>query len=365
MPTRNKLAAQARLTHVREALEDWNISALLVNGEANRRWLTGFTGSAGWLLVTADEAILATDFRYWTQAESQSPDWTLFRLDSENKIANLMATIAPATVGVEARNLTLAAFATLKKIEGIEWKPLDKTLEPWRMVKTDSEVEQIRAAATIADQIMQSIPTLARPGQSERELAWFVEKSLREAGAESIAFPVIVASGPNAALPHHRPGARQLQQGDTVIVDLGATVGGYNSDLTRTFHVGASPTQRFWDIYNLTLSAQTTSLAGMRAGMTGREIDALARDVIAAGGHADHFGHGLGHGVGLAVHEDPRLSWRNDSNAIPANAVATVEPGIYLPGWGGIRLEDLVLFTDEGVELLSHCPKEPLIALHP
>ena len=363
MTTRNSTPIPARIARVRETLAGWGVSALLVNSPDNRRWLSGFTGSAGWLLVTPDQALLATDFRYWDQAQAQAPDFTLFRLKQEQKVTDMLATIAPTSVAVEANHLTLHGFKDLQKVDGIEWKPLEQTVEPFRMVKSPAEVAQIRAAAAITDRVMSSVPALARPGQPEKELAWLLEKSLRKNGATGMAFPVIVASGPNAALPHHRPGDRALQEGDTIVVDMGAALDGYNSDLTRTFYLGEEPPQRFWDIYNLTLSAQTAALGGMKAGMTGREIDALARDVIASAGHADHFGHGLGHGVGLAIHEDPRLSTRAENDVIPAGAITTVEPGVYLTGWGGVRLEDLVLVTADGIERLSHCPKEPLIAV--
>ena len=361
MTTRSNTPIPSRIAGVREALAEWGVSALLINSPDNRRWLSGFTGSAGWLLVTPDQALLATDFRYWDQAQAQAPDYTLFPLKQERKVAAMLETIAPATVAVEATHLTLHEFDDLQKADGIEWKPLEQTVEPLRMVKSAAEVEQIRAAAAITDRVMSSVPTLARPGQREKELAWLLEKSLRENGAAGMAFPVIVASGPNSALPHHRPGDRTLQEGDTIVVDMGAALDGYNSDLTRTFYLGEEPPPQFWDIYNLTLSAQTAALGGMKAGMTGREIDALARDVIAAAGHGDHFGHGLGHGVGLAIHEDPRLSSRAKDKEVPAGAITTVEPGVYLTGWGGVRLEDLVLVTADGIERLSHCPKEPLI----
>lgn len=351
-----------RLARVRAALPDWDVSGLLINNDKNRRWLSGFTGSAGWLLVTTAEAILATDSRYWTQAEAEAPDFTIFRLDHETKVRDLVATMAPATIGLEAGHLTLGTFKKLQQVEGIEWRPLEQTVERWRIAKSTEEVATIRAAAAITDLVMNSVPALARQGQQEQELAWLLEKSLRENGADQIAFPVIVASGPNAALPHHRPGTRILEAGDALIVDLGAGLNGYKSDLTRTFFLGETASPQFWDVYNLVLSAQTAALTGLTAGISGREADSLAREVIAAAGHGDDFGHGLGHGVGLDIHEDPRLSPARESETVPAGSIVTVEPGVYLPGWGGVRLEDLVLVTENGVELLSHCPKEPLLA---
>jgi Xaa-Pro aminopeptidase len=237
---------------------------------------------------------------------------------------------------------------------------LPETVEALREVKAEEEIELIRRAAAITDAAMEQVPTLARVGIDERELAWQLERRMREAGADEMAFPVKVAGGPNAARPHHSPGDRPLQVGDTIIVDMGAAVGGYRSDLTRSFHLGADPGQKFWEVYNLTLQAQKTALAEMRAGMSGREIDGLARSVIEAGGYGDDFGHSLGHGVGLEIHEGPRLG-RTTDEAAPAGAVVTVEPGIYLPGWGGIRIEDLVLLTAEGAETISACPKTPII----
>jgi Xaa-Pro aminopeptidase len=163
-------------------------------------------------------------------------------------------------------------------------------------------------------------------------------------------------------MAHHKPNGRTLQPGDPIIIDMGAELNGYKSDLTRTFHLGPHPSDQFWQIYNLVHAAQKTALAQMRAGVNGKAIDALARDLITAAGHGDHFGHSLGHGVGLDIHETPRLTYLTDEEIIPAGAVITVEPGVYLPGWGGVRIEDLVLFTETGVELLSHCPKDPIIS---
>lgn len=183
---------------------------------------------------------------------------------------------------------------------------------------------------------------------------------MREAGASQVGFDIIVASGPNSALPHHHPGERLLQAGDIVIVDLGAEFGGYKSDLTRTFYLGETAPDAFWDIYHTVHAAQVAAIGGIRAGVTGQYVDSLARDLIAGAGHGEHFGHGTGHGVGLDIHEDPRFSRVAEKTIIPAGAVMTVEPGIYLPGYGGVRIEDLVLVTAEGSEYLSQAPKTPL-----
>jgi Xaa-Pro aminopeptidase len=354
---------QERIEMVRQLLGEWELDGLLIGSPANRRWLSGFTGSAGDLLITADNAWLATDFRYWEQAERQSPDFALYRLirDKKRTVVKLLAESGASGVGLEGSHTTLKTFAELEKVERVSWRPLDETVEPLRFIKTEAELATIRAAAAITDKAMAAVPRLAKPGISEKALAWELEKLMRENGADAIAFPVIVASGPNAALAHHRPGERPLQIGDSIVVDMGAAVNGYMSDMTRTFHLGGEPDDKFWEIYNLTLKAQETALAGIKAGLTGKACDALAREVIAAEGYGEAFGHSLGHGLGLEVHEGPGFNSQNDKE-IPAGAVVTVEPGIYLSGWGGVRIEDLVVVTEDGVERLSHCPKEPVIA---
>jgi Xaa-Pro aminopeptidase len=233
--------------------------------------------------------------------------------------------------------------------------PLNETVEPLRAVKSAEELQLIRRAAAITDSVAAQIPALIRPGMTERELSWELEKRLRESGANGTAFPIIVASGPNAALPHHASGDRMLQRGDALIVDMGAAVSGYMSDLTRSFFLGETPDAQYAAVYDAVQEAQRRALAGMRAGMTGRAVDALARDRLVEAGYGDHFGHGLGHSLGLEIHEQPRLSRLNEK-PLPAGVVLTVEPGVYLPGWGGVRLEDLVLLTEAGVEVLSACP---------
>ena len=230
-----------------------------------------------------------------------------------------------------------------------------------RAVKSAEEIDVIVRAAAITDAAMNQVNQLARVGMSEKELAWQLERTMREAGADGMAFTVIVASGPNAARPHHRPGERQLQAGDAIVIDMGAMLDGYHSDLTRTFYLGSEPDEQFWTIYNLVLAAQEAALAGIQAGLTGKEADALARDVIAAAGHGAHFGHGLGHGVGLEIHEAPWLSVVREKERVDAGMVTSVEPGVYIPGWGGVRIEDLALVMENGVRCLSQAAKNPII----
>jgi Xaa-Pro aminopeptidase len=354
---------EERLNAVRQKLDEWEVDGVLIGSDNNRRWLSGFTGSSGQLLITAESALIATDSRYYEQAQNEAPAFTLFkhrRTKEDNE--KLFETVGAGKIGIEAQHTTLAAMSQLRKIEGIEWKPLPGTVEPLRQIKTPAELRQIRAAAELTDHTMSQVHKLAHPGQTERELAWELEKTMREAGAEATAFTIIVASGPNSALPHHRPGDRVLKLGDSIIIDMGAQLDGYNSDLTRTFYLGAKPSSEFWQAYNLVLGAQTAVFFHLRPEANCRQIDKIARDIIHNAGHEEHFGHGLGHGLGLEVHEGPRLSPLAEEEAtLAAGMVTTIEPGVYIPGWGGIRIEDLVTITATGFRRLSLCPKLPII----
>jgi Xaa-Pro aminopeptidase len=238
---------------------------------------------------------------------------------------------------------------------GFELAPLENVIEPLRMVKTDEEIALIQAAADISDRAMAHIRQVARSGMTELEAAWEIEKFMREAGSQAIPFEGIVGGGPNAALPHHKPSGRPLQNGESIVIDIGAKVGYYASDLTRTVCLG-KPDDRIRKVYEIVLEAQRTALDGIRAGMTGEQADALARDVIVKAGFGENFGHGLGHGTGLAVHEWPRVSLRG-TDVLADGMVFSVEPGIYLVGYGGVRIEDLVVMRNGRVTPLSKAPK--------
>ncbi|MCO5189278.1 MAG: aminopeptidase P family protein [Anaerolineae bacterium] len=356
---------QQRIDYIRTQLETWQVDALLLGSPTNRRWVSGFTGSFGWILISAEAAILGTDFRYWEQALREAPNFTLFRWQRSQGEATWRDFLAGVSVvGIEAQHVTLAEFAALRQIEGKTWIELDKTVETAREVKSAEEIAQIQAAAAITDLAMAEVPRLARPGITEKQLAWKLEKIMRQNGADSLAFETIVASGPNGARPHHRPTDRDCSVPLSTrinTIDMGAKRDGYYSDMTRSFssvtnrmHTSGMCTIWYWK--------QQNALTNMRADMKGNEVDALARDIIEAAGFADEFGHGLGHGVGLEIHEWPRLG-KTETNTLPVNAIVTVEPGIYLPGWGGVRIEDLVVVTESGVDYLSRCPKEPIIPI--
>lgn len=353
-----------RLSAIRACFDEWQVDALLLSSPANRRWASGFTGSAAQLLISRQRAVLATDSRYWERAAAEAPAYEIFQMrDEKDAMANFLALAGAKRIGIEAAHVTLARQAALDKQEEMTWVPLAATVESLRAVKSADELAAIRAAARLTDATVAQVPQLARPGVSERAVAWELEKFMREAGAEATAFDIIVASGPHSALPHHHPGERLLQAGDIVIVDLGAQLDGYKSDLTRTFYLGETADDAFWSLYNTVEQAHGAAIAGIRPGVTGKEVDALARDLITAAGHGDHFGHGTGHGVGLEIHEEPRFSRLAEKTIIPVGAVMTVEPGIYLPGFGGVRIEDLLLVTPDGAEYLSAAPKSPLIAI--
>lgn len=353
-----------KLDQVRDSLDKWRVDGILITSAANRRWLSGFTGSAGKLLVTRDHAILSTDSRYWEQARQQAPEFVIFpNRDQSNDMHDFLQIGGPANVGFEAKHVTVAELRTFKQERKLRWKPLLTTVEPFRAIKSAEELTCIRTAAHITDETVAQFPRLAQLGLSEKAVAWELEKFMHDTGADGPAFDIIVASGPNSALPHHHPSERRLEPGDIVIVDLGAEVGGYRSDLTRTFFLGGSTDDTFWEIYHTVQDAQVAAIEGIRPGVTGKAVDSLARDLIIHAGHGDHFGHGTGHSLGLEIHEDPRFSVRSERVIIPAGAVMTVEPGIYIPGYGGVRIEDLLLVTTDGVEYMSAAPKSPFIPL--
>ncbi len=358
---------QSRINKARALLGEWKADGLLVGSPANRRWLSGFTGSTGWLLITENAALITTDFRYWERVQQEAPLYTLVRNTSQDRLPTTMLRESGVRrVVVESSHITVSEFEALRAQAGnsFEWLKHSETVESLRAVKTEDELALIRRAAEITDQAIALVPKLARPGITEGWLAWQLEKEVRELGADGVAFDIIVASGSNAALPHHHPGNRELQAGDAIVVDMGALSEGYRSDLTRTFFLGSEADATFLHVYNLVLEAQTNALLRMRPGMTCQAIDALARDVIREADHEQHFGHGLGHGVGLDIHERPWLSPSRADEIAIFGTVVTVEPGVYIPGWGGVRIEDLVLLTEQGPVVLSRAPKEPLIPLN-
>jgi Xaa-Pro aminopeptidase len=359
-----------RLAAVRRALQSAEppLDALLVTDAQNRRYLSGFTGSAGQLILTPSAALLLTDFRYVEQSTAQSPDFEVVKTEGAAwpALAEQVRRLGARSVGFESESLTVDQHTRL--LEALREKSPEASLvalrgfvEDIRQVKDPAELALLRTAVLIGDRALEAVLAQLRPGVTEHEVAWRLEVEMRQRGADGLSFPTIVASGPNGALPHHRPSDRRIEAGETITIDMGCTFGGYCSDLTRTVVLG-EPDATFWKVFDIVLHAQQTCEDGLKAGMTGNAGDALARDVIAAAGHKEHFGHGTGHGVGLAIHEDPRVTYTAAGEAvIQEGAVLTVEPGVYLPGWGGVRIEDMVVVGQDRCHILTTAHKAPIV----
>ena len=352
MPPDRRGERQAAL---RVALESEGLDALLVTHLPNIRYLTGFTGSAALLLVRPDATLLITDFRYAVQAPEEAGQSALVEVDQKNvweRLGKLLSAAPAGALGIEAHTLTVRDAERVGALTRGRVLPTSDLVERLRVTKSPEEIEAIRAAAELAQEALAEVLPSVRVGQTERAVGAALEAALRRRGSEWHPFPTIVASGPRSALPHARTGERPIGAGEWLLLDFGAQVDGYCADLTRTVVVGGRADERQRAVYELVRSAQQRALEHLRPGMTGREGDALARDVIASRGFGEAFGHSLGHGLGLEVHEAPRLAPTAEA-VLPVGAVVTVEPGIYLPGWGGVRLEDDVHLGPDGAVLLS------------
>jgi len=351
-----------RLSRLRARFAASDIDAVLISQPENRLYLSGFDGSAGFLLITGERAVIATDFRYIEQAERQSPDYDIFQIkgSSADWLSKLIAAEKPQRLGVEAGHITLSLYQRLSDILKRERPRLkligvDNLVEGLRAVKEPGEIALITEAAATADAAMKYIGDILDIGMTEQQIAWEVEKFIREKSGEPLSFETIVAAGSNAALPHSKPSSRPIQEGEPVLIDMGARSGGYASDMSRTFCLG-TPDDRFTEVYNTVLAAQLAAIDGIKEGITGHQIDRIARMVIEKAGYGESFGHGLGHGVGLAVHESPRLG-QNSEERLASGMVFTIEPGIYLSGWGGVRIEDLLVLDSGTARVLSRADK--------
>jgi Xaa-Pro aminopeptidase len=354
----------ARQDRVRLSLESKHVDALLVTNLTNVAYLTGFTGSNGQLVISAQGATFFTDGRYQARASSlvQNAEMRIY----ENKLTDLLpdhlTQLSVTRLGIESATMTVAERDDLAEaLTGVELVPVSKLVEDGRRRKEPEEVDRLRKAMKMGDEVFSVMIERLAPGMTERDVALEIEFELRRRGAEAISFDPIVGSGPLSAHIHHTPSERTLEKGDLVLMDFGCKVDGYCSDLTRTVVLGAA-TDEQRELYELVLRAQLAGIDAIRAGAAGVEVDAAAREVIAGAGKAESFGHGLGHGVGLDIHEDPRLS-RFSKDVLRAGDVVTVEPGSYTVEWGGVRIEDCVLVTDDGADVLTGAPKTDLIEL--
>lgn len=354
-----------RLLKLRYKLEKAGLDAILVSGRENRRYLSGFRGSAGCLLITSADNYLVTDFRYATQSKKEAQNWQI--IISQNDlffaIAELIREKKIKTLGVEKHILTISNYEKLQNLlSGCDLVPMEGLIEELRKQKDEQELKLMRQAAKITSDAFEALREYSLLNKTERETAHLIEELLWKYGGETVAFPTIVASGPHGALPHASPsGDIYLRAGDLVVMDFGATVDGYSSDLTRTVVVG-EPTQEQKDLYSLVLEAQLRALQTIKEGVTGKQVDMTARSYLEEHGYGKYFGHGLGHGVGLEIHEQPWLSPSERGDNILLNGMAvTVEPGIYLPDWGGIRIEDTVVVQEDGCEILTLATKDLLV----
>ncbi|MGM9570805.1 MAG: M24 family metallopeptidase [bacterium] len=348
----------ARLDKLRKLLESRDLDAALITDAKNRRYFSGFTGSAGVLLITKDRALLLTDFRYLEQAASQAELFEIVDCTPNNKLLDLFQELKIKNLGFENRVMTVQEYQELQN-EGTVFISLNDELDKMRWIKDEKELACIRQAASIADQAFSHILKFLKVGLTEQEVALELEYTMKKAGAEDLSFASIVAAGEHSSLPHARPGKRKIAYGDFVKMDFGALYQGYCSDMTRTVVMGqASDRQK--EIYNLVLTAQKAALDLLKPGMMTDKVDSAARTIIAENGYGEYFGHGLGHSLGLFIHEEPRLS-PSCQVLIQPGMLFTVEPGIYLPGFGGVRIEDLVLVTDSGIDNLTSSPKELIV----
>jgi Xaa-Pro aminopeptidase len=340
-------------------LPDAGIDVLLVTELTNVRYLTGYTGSSGIALVGPLTRTFITDFRYVEQAAAQvHPSFARVRAQQElvEVVENALPD-GPVRLGFEDAHTSVRQHRRLAELLGERVELIGATglVEQLRAVKEPAEIEAIRAAAEVADASFRRLVAEGLVGRTERQVALALEQEMRERGADRPSFDTIVAAGSHGALPHASPRHVEIKRGDLVVIDWGAELGGYCSDCTRTVAAG-EPGAEAREVYDLVLEAQEAGLKAVTAGANGREVDGVARAVIAAGGHGEQFGHGLGHGVGLQIHESPRLSQRSTDD-LQAGNVVTVEPGVYIPGRFGVRIEDLVVATDDACEILTSVPK--------
>ncbi len=344
-------------------MSELGLESLLITAEKNVTYLTGFTGDSTWLLVTANSELMLSDFRYITQLEEECPGVELFIRTSNTKLTDALAEKANERdlkqLGYESHALTVEIFNSISlPLAGIELVPVAWEVEQLRAVKDEEEIADIREAVDLAEQGFAYLLEILKPQATEQQLAYELEHAVRNFGGEELSFHPIIGVGDRSALPHYRPGKLKVGDSPILLVDWGAqTDSGYKSDLTRTMLTAEFNEPKFETIYKTVLESQRLAIEKIAPGVSCQEIDSVAREYIRDAGFGDYFDHGLGHGIGLDIHELPRFSQSSDA-PLEAGMVVTVEPGIYLPGWGGVRIEDDVLVTEGGCDVLSSVPKD-------
>jgi Xaa-Pro aminopeptidase len=351
-----------RIVKLRQKFAEKEIDAFLVSQPDNLFYLSGCEGLEGYLLITEQKSIIVTDFRYMEQAERQSPGCSIYRISGKMSawFPKLFTDLNIKLLGFESSHLSYSACNQISEIFensnlSVNLVPVEGLVESLRSVKDPEEVELIRQAIKITDSVFQHVQNILRPGITEKQLAWEIEKFQRENGSQPVPFELIVAAGPNAALPHARPSDYVIKAGEPIVIDIGAKHNYYGSDLTRTLCIG-EPDDTFRKIYDSVLNAQMEAIDRIKPGMTGAEADAIARNSIARAGYGEAFGHSLGHGIGLVTHEKPTVG-PNSNDILSNGMVFTVEPGIYVSGWGGVRIEDDIVIENDRLRVLSAAEK--------
>ena len=350
-----------RILRLKKRLSSESFESVLISSKANCRYLSGFTGSNGYLLITEKEDLLFTDFRYVEQAKKECLGFETVRIaEGYSALTSCASDMKLGVIGFEPSHVSFLEYQRLRSElpNKVKLLPIQGIVEDIRAIKDQEEVVFIKEAVSLADKVLQEAVPLVRPGVSENFIANHIEGSLRDMGAEGLAFDTIVGTGVNAALPHHRADETIIKEGDPVVIDMGALYKGYRSDLTRTFCATAlgRNTSKFEEIYGIVLYAQLAAARAAKPGMMSAALDGIARAAIEKEGYGDNFGHGLGHGVGLEIHEKPMVVPAS-ADTIEVGTVFTIEPGIYLPEWGGVRIEDIVLMKEGGPEVLTRSPK--------
>lgn len=350
-----------KLQKVREELNKLGIDGLLITSNYNRRYISNFTGSSGVVLISKNEAKFITDFRYVEQAATQCEGFDVVKHTGSipDEVAEQVKQLGITKLGFEQDHVTYSSHKTYADTVKAELVPVSGIIEKIRLIKTDAEIKILKVAADIADAAYKHILEFIRPGISELDISNELEFFMRKAGATSSSFDIIVASGKRSALPHGVATDKLIEKGDFITLDYGAYYNGYVSDITRTLAVG-EPDPKLKEIYEVVYEAQRLGMEGIKPGMTGKEADALTRDYITEKGYGEYFGHSTGHGIGLEVHEGPGLSFKSETKLEPG-MIVTVEPGIYIPDLGGVRIEDDTIITKDGNETLTHSTKELII----
>ena len=358
-----------RIKNLREKLVEQKLDALFIispetASPVNQRYLSGFTGTSAYLLITPDDAVLATDFRYWDQAEQQATGCRLLRTVGgfDKWLPDILKGLGGKRIGFEGAHVTYQTHSamrkTIQKLPEAERPKLVATsnlVEGLREIKEPEEIAAIQAAIDVGDAAFADVAKRIEPGWTEKQVAWEIEKYIRENGGDAVSFDTIVGGGPWGAMPHAFPRDKELKRGEGIVIDMGVALDGYMSDLTRTIFLG-EPDDTFKKVYDIVLAAQQTAIELVEEGMTGEDAHLLAHNVIEEAGYGDDFGHGLGHGIGMQVHEGPRVA-KTSKDKLRNGMVFTIEPGIYLTEWGGVRIEDIVVMENGKARVMSHAPK--------